>query len=125
MPIYEYVCKSCGHEKDVLQKMSDEPLKVCPECNEAAFTKKISAAGFRLKGAGWYETDFKTGSKKNLVGDSDSGDGKTSGSESKTSESNVSENKTSENQATKNKASKNNSSENKTSAAWQKPWCKS
>ncbi len=71
MPIYEYGCKSCGFEKDVLQKLSDEPLTVCPECNEPSFTKKISAVGFRLKGSGWYETDFKSGAKKNLAGAKD------------------------------------------------------
>jgi len=72
MPIYEYACKSCGFEKDVLQKLSDAPLTKCPECQEETFVKKISAAGFRLKGGGWYETDFKTGKKKNLAGGSDS-----------------------------------------------------
>lgn len=78
MPIYEYACKSCGFEKDILQKLSDEPLVQCPDCNEDSFTKKISAAGFRLKGAGWYETDFKTGKKKNLANSSDtSGPSKT------------------------------------------------
>ncbi|MCP5208901.1 MAG: zinc ribbon domain-containing protein [Hahellaceae bacterium] len=68
MPIYEYMCKSCGFEKDVLQKLSDQPLTDCPECLQPEFTKQISAAGFRLKGSGWYETDFKTGKKKNLAG---------------------------------------------------------
>lgn len=67
MPIYEYVCNACGFEKDVLQSMSDAPLTDCPSCQEAAFRKRISAAGFRLAGTGWYETDFKTGTKKNLV----------------------------------------------------------
>lgn len=67
MPIYEYVCDACGFEKDVLQKMSDTPLKACPSCEADAFRKRISAAGFRLSGTGWYETDFKTGSKKNLA----------------------------------------------------------
>lgn len=70
MPIYEYACKACGFEKDVLQKLSDEPLTECPSCEEQAFSKRISAAGFRLKGSGWYETDFKTGKKKNLAQDS-------------------------------------------------------
>ncbi len=70
MPIYGYACKSCGFEKDVLQKMSDAPLTQCPECNEESFSKKLSAPGFRLKGGGWYETDFKTGKKKNLAGES-------------------------------------------------------
>ena len=67
MPIYEYGCKTCGFQKDVVQKMSDEPLKTCPECHKDTFTKRISAAGFRLAGSGWYETDFKTGKKKNLA----------------------------------------------------------
>ena len=67
MPIYEYGCKACGFQKDVLQKMSDEPLTVCPECHKESFVKRISAAGFRLSGSGWYETDFKTGKKKNLT----------------------------------------------------------
>ena len=71
MPIYEYACKSCGFEKDVLQKLSDKPLTTCPECNDDSFVKRISAAGFRLKGSGWYETDFKTGKKKNLASSSD------------------------------------------------------
>ncbi len=66
MPIYEYKCEACGHELEKLQKMSDEPLTVCPECSVASLKKQISAAGFRLKGSGWYETDFKSGSKKNL-----------------------------------------------------------
>ena len=69
MPIYEYQCQSCQHEVEALQKMSDEPLKDCPSCDEPALKKLISAAGFRLKGSGWYETDFKSGSKKNLAGD--------------------------------------------------------
>ncbi len=68
MPIYEYACKSCGFEKDVLQKLSDPVLTRCPSCEAESFVKKISAAGFRLKGGGWYETDFKTGKKKNLAG---------------------------------------------------------
>lgn len=67
MPIYEYACKSCGFEKDVLQKISDAPLTECPQCKENEFSKRLSAPGFRLKGAGWYETDFKTGKKKNLA----------------------------------------------------------
>ncbi|MEE9357807.1 FmdB family zinc ribbon protein [Candidatus Vondammii sp. HM_W22] len=66
MPIYEYRCESCSHELEAIQKMSDAPLKKCIECGENALKKLISAAGFRLKGKGWYETDFKSGSKKNL-----------------------------------------------------------
>ena len=73
MPIYGYVCKSCEHRFDVLQKMSDDPLVHCPDCGEASLQKELSAPKFRLKGSGWYETDFKTANKRNLHGDSDSG----------------------------------------------------
>ena len=66
MPIYEYRCEHCGHEMDTLQKLSDAPLVECPACGRPALKKLISAAGFRLKGSGWYETDFKKGKKKNL-----------------------------------------------------------
>ncbi len=66
MPIYEYRCDDCGHELEALQKMSDAPRTECPACGEPTLKKLISAAGFRLKGGGWYETDFKSGQKKNL-----------------------------------------------------------
>lgn len=66
MPIYEYQCGACEHHMEALQKMSDDALVDCPACNQPALKRLISAAGFRLKGNGWYETDFKTGSKKNL-----------------------------------------------------------
>jgi putative FmdB family regulatory protein len=59
MPIYEYRCASCGHELEVLQKLSDAPLTECPACHRAALQKKVSAAGFQLKGSGWYVTDFR------------------------------------------------------------------
>lgn len=62
MPIYAYKCSSCGHAKDVLQKLSDEPLRVCPACGAASFSKQVTAAGFQLKGSGWYATDFRNGS---------------------------------------------------------------
>ena len=64
MPFYEYQCTSCGHEEELLQKISDKPLKKCPECGKSTMKKVISAAAFRLKGSGWYETDFKSGKKK-------------------------------------------------------------
>ncbi len=73
MPIYEYQCESCGHALEALQRLSDPLLVDCPACNKPALKKQISAAGFRLKGGGWYETDFKSGNKKNLAGDSSSG----------------------------------------------------
>ncbi|WP_018988970.1 FmdB family zinc ribbon protein [Aromatoleum toluclasticum] len=61
MPIYEYRCDSCGFQKEHLQKMSDETLTVCPSCNANSYQKLLSAAGFQLKGTGWYATDFKGG----------------------------------------------------------------
>jgi putative FmdB family regulatory protein len=62
MPIYAYKCESCGHAKDVLQKISDAPLTDCPACGKATFAKQLTAAGFQLKGSGWYATDFRGGS---------------------------------------------------------------
>ncbi|CAG9229623.1 FmdB family zinc ribbon protein [Burkholderia vietnamiensis] len=62
MPIYAYRCEACGFAKDVLQKMSDAPLSQCPECGKDAFRKQVTAAGFQLKGSGWYVTDFRGGS---------------------------------------------------------------
>jgi len=59
MPIYAYKCSACGHAKDVLQKISDAPLTVCPACGESTFSKQVTAAGFQLKGSGWYVTDFR------------------------------------------------------------------
>jgi putative FmdB family regulatory protein len=61
MPIYAYKCGSCGHAKDVLQKISDAPLTDCPACGSSTFSKQLTAAGFQLKGSGWYATDFKGG----------------------------------------------------------------
>lgn len=69
MPIYEYRCEACGHELEAMQKMADAALTDCPVCHKNALKKLISAAGFRLKGGGWYETDFKSGSKKNVAGE--------------------------------------------------------
>lgn len=74
MPFYEYRCDSCGHDFEALQKISDEPLKHCPVCDQPALRKLISAAGFRLKGDGWYETDFKSGNKRNIAESAGSAD---------------------------------------------------
>lgn len=77
MPIYEYRCASCGFEQEVLQKISEAPLTDCPSCGQAAFSKLISAAGFQLKGTGWYATDFRNSGKgvkdKDKEKDKDSG----------------------------------------------------
>ena len=73
MPIYEYQCKECGHVFDALQKMSDDPLTDCPDCGQASLRKMLSAPNFRLKGGGWYETDFKDKNQRNLAGDGEKG----------------------------------------------------
>ncbi len=67
MPIYDYKCSKCEHQFEVIQRLSDNPVESCPACNKKTVKKLVSAPSFRLKGAGWYETDFKTGSKKNIV----------------------------------------------------------
>lgn len=72
MPIYGYQCAECSHEFEALQKISDKSLTDCPACSKPALSKLVTAPGFRLSGSGWYETDFKTGSKKNLAAGSDS-----------------------------------------------------
>lgn len=72
MPIYEYRCQSCDHELEALQKLSDPELSDCPSCGQSELKKLISPVGFRLKGSGWYETDFKSGDKKKNVAQSDS-----------------------------------------------------
>lgn len=71
MPIYEYRCGACGHEMELLQKIADEPLLKCPSCGEEGLRKLISAVGFRFKGGGWYETDFKKDNRRNLAASSD------------------------------------------------------
>jgi putative FmdB family regulatory protein len=86
MPIYEYRCDACGHEKEVLQRMSDKPLVKCPKCGKRRFHKLVSAAGFQLKGTGWYATDFKNsgtkpGAKKDKTESKPEKSGGSSGSE--------------------------------------------
>lgn len=93
MPIYEYRCQKCGNELEALQKISDDPLVDCPECDAPELKKMVSAAAFRLKGGGWYETDFKTGSKKNLHGGSESASSSDKAAPSKESSSSSSESK--------------------------------
>ena len=87
MPIYEYQCESCSHRLEKLQKMSEAPLTECPACGASSLKKLVSAAAFRLKGGGWYETDFKTGKKKNVSGSdsSSSGSSNSSGTSSSSS----------------------------------------
>ncbi len=95
MPIYSYRCEHCGHQKDVLQKMSDPLLVTCPACGEPTFRKQVTAAGFQLKGSGWYVTDFRNPASKEPAkgvpkAESESGSAKdsaTSGGASGTAES--------------------------------------
>ncbi len=72
MPIYEYRCGACGFQKEYLQRLNDAPLTECPECSKATFNKMVTAAGFQLKGSGWYATDFKNGQAKKAVDKPDS-----------------------------------------------------
>ncbi|MBT2325269.1 zinc ribbon domain-containing protein [Variovorax paradoxus] len=78
MPIYAYKCSACGFAKDVLQKLSDAPLTECPNCHASAFSKQLTAAGFQLKGSGWYVTDFRdgAGNKKGAEKGAEKGDEK-------------------------------------------------
>src|SRR5699024_6966701 len=82
VPIYEYVCRECGNELERLQKLSDAPLTDCPECGQSALKRKVSAAGFRLAGGGWYETDFKSDGRRNIAGDHQTAASGTSGDKS-------------------------------------------
>lgn len=86
MPIYEYQCKECGHRLEAIQKFSDAPLTDCPACQQAGLTKQLSAPSFRLKGGGWYETDFKTGNKRHGTQDSSAAGSSSTGSKSSGSE---------------------------------------
>jgi len=79
MPFYDYQCAACGHQLEAMQKMSDAPLSECPQCGKPELVKQVSAGGFRLKGTGWYETDFK-GSKKTKAAASEAGGGHSCGS---------------------------------------------
>ena len=111
MPIYEYQCQSCDEQLEALQKISDEPLLECPQCGEAALKKKVSAAAFRLKGSGWYETDFKTGNKKNLVGG-----GEGTGSGDKATAANSGETKSSDSKSGESKSGESKSGDSKKTA---------
>jgi len=101
MPIYEYKCQNCGHYFEILQRISEEPLSTCPECKKNALKKLVSAPNFRLKGEGWYETDFKKDNQKNLAGNKEE---KKSGQDKKSDE-----------KAPKNHADKKKKSEDKKS----------
>ena len=83
MPIYAYACKNCDHELDALQKMADAPLVDCPACGEAELKRRLSAPRFRLKGQGWYETDFKKENQRNIAGEKEPAKSESSKSDKK------------------------------------------
>jgi len=87
MPFYDYKCQACEHAFEALQKISDAPLTECPVCQKSTLKKMVSAPAFRLSGDGWYETDFKSGNKRNLAGDSKPSTSSSSSSESSSSSS--------------------------------------
>ncbi len=103
MPLYEYECGACGHRLEALQKISDDPLVYCPECNEARLKKLISAAAFRLKGTGWYETDFKNkeAAKKEDKKDDKKDDKASTGPDTKSKSESTSESKSDSGNSTK------------------------
>jgi putative FmdB family regulatory protein len=111
MPIYEYQCQACQKQIEALQKINDAPLIDCPQCGKPALKKQVSAAAFRLKGGGWYETDFKTGNKKNLVSGGDS-----AGSDQKAAPSSAGESKSGESKASESKPSDSKSGDSKKTA---------
>ena len=115
MPIYEYQCQLCDLRMEKLQKMSDAPLLTCPTCGKDGLKKLVSAAAFRLKGSGWYETDFKKDGKKNLAGD-DAG-GKSESSADKSKESGSTESKSKDTVSSKPAAKSDNTSGNAASAS--------
>ena len=112
MPIYEYLCQSCGHHLEALQKMSEDPLAYCPECGEESLKKKVSAAAFRLKGSGWYETDFKDSGKEKPKSAED-GTSKESTANSKSGDSKSGDAKSGEAKSSDSKAAGSKSSESK------------
>lgn len=119
MPIYEYQCQACENTLEALRKISDPPLVNCPKCGEPALRKKVSAPAFRLKGGGWYETDFKTGNKKNLAGGGDgasSGDNSSAAGASQSGESKSSDSKPAESKSAESKSSESKSGESKKTA---------
>ena len=102
MPIYEYKCQNCEHYFEVLQRISEEPLSTCPECKKNALKKLVSAPNFRLKGEGWYETDFKKENRKNIAGNKEEKkSGKDKKSDEKDSKKDVDKKKKSEDKKSK------------------------
>lgn len=115
MPIYEYACQSCGEPLEKLQKLADAPLTDCPACGEAALKRKVSAAGFRLSGGGWYETDFKSDGKRNLAGRDEASSKQSTGGEASSNSSSQDSSTTSTSGGEAKSSSSNTTSSSKTS----------
>lgn len=120
MPIYEYLCSACEHELEALQKISEEPLVFCPECGEKTLKKQISKAAFRLKGSGWYETDFKDSGKKKTVADKDSEKETSKDSKGDSGKSDSSKDKASDSSDSKSSSSKDSSSKSSSTGSGSK-----
>ena len=112
LPIYEYQCRSCGHDFETIQKINEDPLVDCPECEQPELKKLVSAVAFRLKGTGWYETDFKKDRKRNVVNEDASESKSTDDSDKKASndESTKSASSTSSDSKAESKSSQSDSS---------------
>lgn len=117
MPIYGYACKSCGHTLDALQKIADDPLVDCPECGKPDLKRQLSAPRFRLKGRGWYETDFKSDNQRNLAGEKEAGGDKAATAKGDKPEKASKSDKKSDKAASKKSGSDNKPSGGKASAA--------
>ena len=117
MPIYEYQCRACGYEFETMQKMSEPKLTDCPKCEQETLVKKISAVAFRLKGSGWYETDFKSGKKRGLHEDSSNGESKSGTSGDSDSKGNDSTSEKSESKSSNSSGSSNSKPSSETTAS--------
>jgi len=117
LPIYEYACRDCEHQFETIQKISEDPLTDCPKCGKSQLKKLMSRAAFRLKGAGWYETDFKSSDKRNIAGDSKSSDTSESGGKSESSGNEKSDSSSTTEGQSKPKPSKESSTSSTTSSS--------
>jgi putative FmdB family regulatory protein len=117
MPIYAYRCESCGFEKDALQKMSDAPLTHCPQCGKDTFAKQVTAAGFQLKGSGWYVTDFRGGNNGAPAAKKDEGGKKEEGAKAETKSEGASDSSNSSKESSKDSGNQSSNTNSATASA--------
>ncbi|CAN7183884.1 zinc ribbon domain-containing protein [Caballeronia sp. dw_19] len=117
MPIYAYRCESCGFEKDALQKMSDAPLKQCPQCGKETFVKQVTAAGFQLKGSGWYVTDFRGGNNGAAAARKEEGGKKDEGAKAETKSEGASDSGNSSKESSKDSGNQSSKTDSATASA--------